>query len=426
MVAVIKAGRSIHRIFNYNENKVKEGKAEIIGAGNYPFDPEKTSLNIRLNRLVKQLQLREDVKVNSVHISLNFDPSEGDLPNEKMMQVAETYMEKIGFGDQPFLVYRHNDAGHPHLHLVTTNITAEAKRISLHHLGINKSEPARKEIEKVFGLVPAQGQKNNIKNTQEPARLAKVNYGRTASKKAIQVVLDNVLNHYKYASLAELNAVLRQYNMLADQGKEGSRIFRSGGLLYHILNDEGRPIGIPIKSSSFYNKPTLKFLESQYAANKVKRTPYRSRVTNAVDMVFLGEKISLPDFMAALNRQGIHIVLRQSDSGAVYGITYVDHTTKCIFNGSELGKSYSAKAILERCKPALVQGQHLPGHASPLKGRLQPPREASAAETERMEQQSEKASILEVLTQAEQLPDYVPYPLKGNSGKKRKGKRPNK
>src|SRR5690625_1707220 len=112
MVAIIKTGHSIHRIFNYNENKVKEGVAECIGAENYPVDMENMSGKMKLNRLLKQAALNEKVKRNSVHISLNFDASDKHLSKERLMKVAGTYMEKIGFGKQPYLVYQHHDAGH--------------------------------------------------------------------------------------------------------------------------------------------------------------------------------------------------------------------------------------------------------------------------------------------------------------------------
>ena len=425
MVAVVKTGRSIHRVFNYNENKVKEGKAEIIGAGNYPFDPEKTTTTMRLNRLIRQMELRPDVKVNSVHISLNFDPSENDLPKEKLMHIAEAYMAKLGFGNQPFLAYQHHDAGHPHLHLVTTNITADSKRISLHHIGIHKSEPARKEIEKEFGLVAAEGHKKSTATGLQPVALGKVNYGRMESKKALQVVLENIVADYKYTSLAELNAVLRQYNVEADRGTEDSRINKAGGLVYHILDGHGKPIGVPIKASAFYNKPTLKNLESKFTGNEAKRMHHKSRVKNAVDMALVGGKANLQYLVKALEKQGIHIALRQNDTGLIYGITYVDHTTKCVFNGSALGKQYSAKAIQERCLPKGIPGQHLASHAALKRAGLQPPTHTSAAETKDTSHVADGASILDTLMQPEYMSDYMPHQLKGKKKKRRKNKRNN-
>jgi len=115
--------------------------------------------------------------------------------------------KKLGFGDQPYLIYQHHDAGHPHIHVVTTNIQSDGKRIDLHHLGIRKSEPARKEIEKMFGLVVADAHARREAFRLNPIDVKKVQYGRAETKRAITNVLDAVLDKYKYTSLPELNAV---------------------------------------------------------------------------------------------------------------------------------------------------------------------------------------------------------------------------
>ncbi|WP_370583478.1 relaxase/mobilization nuclease domain-containing protein [Pedobacter sp. ASV12] len=60
------------------------------------------------------------------HISLNFEASE-KIDNTKMQQIAIAYMELIGFGDQPYLVYRHNDIAHQHTHIATTSIQRDGK-----------------------------------------------------------------------------------------------------------------------------------------------------------------------------------------------------------------------------------------------------------------------------------------------------------
>lgn len=427
MVAVIKTGHSIHRIFNYNENKVKAGVAECIGAGNYPIDPDKMSLTMKLNRFLKQIELNENVKRNSVHISLNFDVSESHLSKTKLLAIAEDYMWKIGFGKQPFLVYQHYDAGHPHIHLVTTNIEADGKRIDLHHLGIRKSEPARKAIEKDFQLVAAEAQKKQQHYQLKPVSVSKALYGKSQTKMAIQNVLDAVLTGYKYSSLPELNAVLKQYNVIAERGTEDSRVYKTGGLLYRVLDAGGNPIGVPIKASLFYNKPTLKFLEQKFKENEPKRMPYKTRIRNTIDMALLGKKLTLQGLVKALEKQGIHTALRITETGMVYGITYVDHQTKSVFNGSALGKQYSAKAIQERC----VSGPDLLLHPAQKQIGLQPQAIASMAETKANQNEPQLAStskrpenILDALMQTEQTSDYLPNQLKKNK-KKRKRKNQN-
>lgn len=178
----------------------------------------------------------------------------------------------------------------------------------------------------------------------------KVQYGGSDSRRAIANVLDGVLNTYKYTSLAELNAVLQQYNVLADRGGEASRVHQYQGLLYRILDEKGNAVGVPIKASSFHNKPTLKYVEERFAANEAARQTHKARVKNAIDLALLKQpKKSMETLVSALQKEGINMVLRQNTDGIIYGLTYVDHKTKCVFNGSDLGKQYSAKGIQEKC-----------------------------------------------------------------------------
>ena len=159
MVAVIHASSSLRNALNYNEQKVKEQVATCLAAVNYPKDVQDLTFNQKLVRLQNQADLNIKTKVNSVHISLNFDPSE-KLSEEKLKEISDTYLQKIGFSNQPYLLYQHNDAGHPHVHIVTTNIKADGTRIELHNLGKIQSEKARKEIENDYNLVKAENMKS--------------------------------------------------------------------------------------------------------------------------------------------------------------------------------------------------------------------------------------------------------------------------
>jgi hypothetical protein len=416
MVAVIKTSHSIHRILNYNENKVRQKKAVCMAAGNYPTDASRLSFTMKLRHFERQMDLNANAKRNSVHISLNFDASEKDMPTEKVLRIAEAYMEKIGFGEQPYLVYRHFDAGHPHIHLVTTNITSDGSRIDLHHLAIRKSEPARKEIEIAFGLVRAQGSK------KQPDALAKDGtavavYGASETRAAIQNVLEAVINKYRFTSLPEFNAVLQLYNVKAEQGGEGSRVRRHGGLLYRILDSQGNPVGVPIKASLLYNSPTLAKLSLKFSPNAIMGQQHKARVKNAIDRLALGN--DRPDLNALgrnLSREGISMVMRTSHDGLVYGITYVDHRTGGVFNGSALGKPYSAKQMQQRFPSGTAgkpggDNQHL---ASLLEG-LASANPASASLLQDI------MRIAEVLSRPEQALDFVPGQLKKRRKRQKKG-----
>ncbi|WP_018629575.1 relaxase/mobilization nuclease domain-containing protein [Niabella aurantiaca] len=355
MVAVIKASGSLRRALHYNENKLKENKAELIHANGFAKDMEKLGFTDKLRRFEKQIELNPKIKTNTLHISLNFDPSER-LTKDRLCQIADTYMQKIGFGDQPYLVYQHNDAGHPHIHLVTTNVKNDGSYIKLHNIGRNQSEKARLEIEKEFKLVPAQREQLKRVLNIKPINAQKVQYGHSETKRAMTNVLDAVLEKYKYTSLPELNAVLKQYNMMADRGSKESRLYKNSGLVYRVLNEQGEKVGVPIKASDFYNKPTLQFLEQRFKKNKTLRQPHKLRIKNAIELAFVKKPgCSLSQLTAALQKERIQLVVRRNDKGVVYGMTYVDHQTKCVFNGSDIDKQYSAHQLLKRLGPEPIQ-----------------------------------------------------------------------
>lgn len=352
MVAVIKTGHSILRLLNYNENKVKEDLAVFLKAQNYPINDDRLTFQQKLNRLKNQAALNENVTRNSMHISLNFDPSE-QLSAERLQEIAEVYMERIGLADLPYLVYQHFDAGHPHLHIVSVKVRANGRRVETQNMGVNQSEKARLEIEKAYGLVPAQSREKQKNQRLPPVNAQRVHYGKSQTARAIGNVLQTVLYQYKYASLPELNAVLKQFNVRADRGGEDSRIFRHGGLVYRVLDEACNMVGPPIKASYYYDKPGLAFLEKRYTKNELARVKDKTRIRNLIDLAFLHKRPNMHGLISALKKDGIDVVLRQNEQGIIYGITYVDHVAKVVFNGKALGsvagKAYTANAIKERC-----------------------------------------------------------------------------
>ena len=220
----------------------------------------------------------------------------------------------------------------------------------MQNIGRNQSETARKEIEKAFNLVPAQGRQKEKTLNIKSAKSSVLEYGAAETKKAIAAVLNAVIPNYKYATVGELNAVLNLYNVTAVQGSKDSRMFLHKGLAYQILNDKKQPVGVPLKSSSFYMKPTIKNLEIKFAVNKTDRNPHLKRVKNAVDLAFMQNRVkSVSDLDRILIQDGIKTAERRNEQGILYGLTYIDHKTKCVFNGSSLGKPYSASGIEERC-----------------------------------------------------------------------------
>lgn len=369
MVAKINSGKSINGALNYNEKKVDQGKAELIWQSGFHKDVQHLNFYDKLQRFDDLILRNERTKTNAVHISLNFAVGE-KIHEAKLIQIANDYLEQIGFGDQPYLVYLHKDAGHPHVHVVTTNIKSTGERISLHNLGRTKSEEARRNIEIQYGLVRAD--QNELKKMEQPI-LSKVNYGKDDTKRAVSNVVRGIVDSYKFTSIPELNAVLSKYNVVADRGSKASKMYAKKGLLYWALDKKGEKVGIPIKASSIYGSPTLKKLEAKFEINKGLRKPYKEQLKNAIDRV-MKTKASAAGFQQVLSSKGIDVLFRRNEQGRIYGVTFIDHNSRSVFNGSDLGNAYSANALSQgfiginaaRLQNNSTQGAHDASVQSPL------------------------------------------------------------
>lgn len=423
MVAKITTPNSIGKALNYNEKKVQKGVATCLYAGNFLKDANDLTFGEKLARFNALNSLNTRAKTNTLHISLNFDPAER-FCHQKLVQIATAYMQRIGFGDQPYLVYDHRDAGHPHVHIVTTSIRENGRRIDTYNIGKNASEKARTEIEEAFGLVKASDKRKGQKEFENVPATQKIQYGKTDSKRAIATVLNTVIHGYHCASLAELNAVLKLYNLWADTGAEGSRIQKNGGLLYRILNESGQPVGVPLKASSIHFKPTLLYLETAFKRGAEMKEPHKKKLKTAIDFQLLQKPEDLADLIRRLQDEKVSVILRKNSQELVYGLTYIDHRTKSVFNGSDLGKDYSAAGIQKRITegPERVEGKERVLIQKLSQGPALPDQKSSQKpSTEDLLTRQEKAKegpetrlpdLLELLLRKERETAYLPYELR--------------
>ncbi|AZI24156.1 relaxase [Pedobacter sp. G11] len=345
MVARILTGKSIRGLINYNESKVILGTAIPILANRFGLDIEQLELRHKVARFEHLTKLNSRVKTNAVHIMLNFDPSE-KLPIERLQTLAMEYMGGIGFAEQPFLVYRHEDANHPHIHIVTTNIKADSTRIDLHNIGKELSEKTRKDLEVKYNLVRAEGRGKEQQIISVKIDMAI--YGEKQTKRSIYNVVTEVLKSYKFTSFSEYNAALKSFNIVADRGPEDSVMFAKKGLVYSVLDANGIRIGIPFKASSFAGNPILAKVEGKYKLNLEKRKAHAESLKGMIIKQLTNENgLTTRLLVDRLRKKGISLIYRRNSEGRIYGLTYVDHNTRSVFNGSDLGKQFSAKSVLE-------------------------------------------------------------------------------
>ena len=420
MVAKITIPKSIEAALNYNEKKVQKGAAECLHAANYLSEAKNMNFYQKLNGFEMLNNLNSRATTKTIHISLNFDPSE-KLSNDKLIEVANVYMEKIGFGQQPFLVYKHEDAGHPHIHIVSTTIKEDGSRVNTHNIGRNQSEKARKEIEQQYGLIEAERQQQLMKPGIKPVDAQKAVYGKSETKRSISNVVGAVFSQYKFTSLPEFNAALKQFNVIADRGKEEGRIYKNRGLVYRILDSDGNKVGVPIKASSVGCKPILDNLEKKFIANEVAKEPLKQRTKNAIDDCLQTSPGSMKNLVAALNQKNIYTVLRQNAEGRLYGITFVDNQNKVVFNGSDLGKGYSAAAL--QSKLAAVNENSLAKDetkGSSSSGVLLKENDLNKQQDKTISSTTKNENLLDVLLSTKEQNDNTPNNLLKKKRKKKK------
>ncbi len=347
MVAKITTPKNVNKAIYYNEHKVSKKDAALIHAEGFIIGHKALTMIDKKMRFHLLNARHQTIEANTLHVSINFPPEE-KLTHAQYLTIAADYMQRIGFGGQPYLVYEHLDAGHPHFHIVSTSIRVDGTVIDMKFIGRDKSEPARIAIEEEYGLIKAKGRGKGKPTEPIVLDVQRLQYGKSETKQGITNVLKAVLTRYKYTSLAELNALLREYGIRADPGKPGGRIYQHGGLVYQMIDDNQKAVGVPIKSSSIYFKPGLKYLGKKFEENAVTRGPDLDRLRTYIDLALRSHPRDFAAFSQWLRGEQIHVVPYMTSDGMLYGLTFIDHKTKAIATGSTLGKAYSAKAIMRR------------------------------------------------------------------------------
>ncbi len=323
----MKNGKNIRGALSYNESKVRAGEAELILAARFGCEASELSFSQKLNRFEKLNQNCIRSGYNTVHISLNFHPGER-ISTEQMQDIAQDYMQQLGFEKQPYLVYRHDDAGHPHLHIVTTPVKPNGSFIYLHNLVQRKSEPARKNIEIAYGLIKAEGRSQSESITDFEIR--KAQYGKAETKQAISQIVRSVLQTYRFTNMTEYQLILKDYGVIADNGAPGTRLNRFGGLQYFLMDEKGNKRGVPIKASSIYENPTIKTIQYKFEKNQLRKSTTQPFTCNNILYCCRASK-NRQQFINLLYDKKIR--LTHDTSG---NIVFIDHRSKTVFTAKEL------------------------------------------------------------------------------------------
>lgn len=338
MVAKISIGSSLYGALAYNSEKINKEEGRLLGANKIilPADGQ-----IDIGRIAENFRefmpMMGRTKKPVLHISLNPHPDDR-LTDQDFEILAREYLEKLGFGEQPFIIYKHEDIDRHHIHIVTVNVNEQGKRLNQDFL-FRRSKKITTELEEKYNLHKAQREKITpdmpIKKVDPSGDI----------KRQVANTVKMVGMRYKFQTMGEYNAVLSLYNIRCEQtdGRVNGREYH--GLVYFATDDEGKVIANPFKASRLGKFASRTAVEGRFerAKEKIDVAPTRNRVADV-----LASATDKDDFTAKLKDCGIDVVFRYTDEGRIYGVTFIDHNTMTVLNGSRLGKQFSANALNER------------------------------------------------------------------------------
>ncbi|MGN7863490.1 conjugal transfer protein MobB [Chryseobacterium sp. 22458] len=337
MIAKIGRSSSLYGALAYNHHKVEKGQGQILLMNKMMESTDGTYTIPQLMRSFDPyLAANQKTEKHTLHISLNPDPND-KVSDKDFVKMAEEYMNGMGYGEQPYMVFKHTDIDRTHIHIVSVCVDENGRKIS-DRFEKRRSMNMCRQLENTYNLLPAaEGQK--VKNNMV---FKPVDYQTGNIRHQIASVIRNIADVYSFKTLGEYNALLSLFNIAVEkiEGELHGKLQR--GLVYFALDTNKHKIGNPLKASRIGRAAQLPAVESHFL--KSKKSILQSNKTEIKGWVDNALKVSIheKDFIEKVRSMGINTVIRRNEAGRMYGMTFIDHNSKTVWNGSNLGKEYSA------------------------------------------------------------------------------------
>ena len=339
MIAKISATENLRGALGYNFKKVEKGEASILLAaelyqnsdGNYTMEDVLADMEALMPKVCR-------TKKTVFHCSLNPHPDE-KLSDETLTQIAKEYMEALGYGNQPYIVFKHSDIAREHIHIVSLRVDSKGRKID-DRFEKRRSKQITDALEKRFGLIPSS------KITEKAvAETPKVNIDKGNIKEQVASVVRMVLKHYRFCSLGEFNAVLSKYNLAVEEVKTEFRGKKYDGLVYVPTADKSNKVSTPIHASDIGRGVGYTAILNRIQKSKQTVKPLIPTIRNKVLQTMRTSPRTEEELRQRLEEQVLRVVIRKNESGRIYGITFIDDNEGIALNGSRLGKGYAANVF---------------------------------------------------------------------------------
>ena len=339
MIAKISATENLGGALGYNFKKVEKEEASILLTQGLYQNKEGTYTMAEVFADM-QAVIPEKFRTKKMvfHCSLNPHPDE-KLSDELLAQIAKEYMEALGYGKQPYIVFKHNDIAREHIHIVSLRVDGEGKKIN-DRFEKRRSKQITDTLERKYNLIPS-----SKVNDKEEAETPKVDMGKGNIKEQVASIVRTVLKHYRFCSLGELNVVLSKYNLAVEEVKMEFRGKKYDGLVYVPTDDKGGKVSTPIHASDIGRGVGYTAVQNRMQKSKQAIKPLISVIRYRVLQTMRTSPKTEEELQQRLEEQGLRVFIRKNESGRIYGITFIDDKEGVALNGSRLGKGYAANVF---------------------------------------------------------------------------------
>ena len=336
MIAKISSTENLGGALGYNFKKVEKGEASILHAAElYQNKEGRYTMEDVLVDMEALIPKKCRTKKTVFHCSLNPHPDE-KLSDETLMQIAREYMEALGYGNQPYIVFKHNDTAREHIHIVSLRVDSEGRKLN-DRFEKRRSKQITDALERKYNLIPSS--KVTDKAMKETL---KIDTNKGKIKEQVANVVRMVLKHYCFCSLGELNAILSKYNLAVEEVKTEFRGKKYDGLVYVPTDDKGGKISTPINASDIGRGVGYTAVQNRMQKSKLAVKPLVPAIRDKVLQTMRTSPRTEEELRQRLEEQGLRVVIRKNESGRIYGITFIDDEVGIALNGSRLGKGYAA------------------------------------------------------------------------------------
>lgn len=337
MIAKISSSENLAGALGYNFKKVVSGDASVLLAEGLYANPEG---GYTMEEVLSDVQAAIPKKCRTknvvFHCSLNPHPDE-KLSDEQLTQIAQEYMQTLGYGEQPYIVFKHNDIEREHIHIVSLRVNSAGEKIN-DKFENRRSKRITDHLERKYGLIPSTPSKEQ--KTNSPASQENLTSDNIRSE--IAQTLRGVLEHYHFCSLGEFKAILGACQLTVEEVKNSYRGREYNGIVYAPTDEAGNKLCPPIHASKIGRGVGHTALQSKMRQSKQRIKPFLPEIRQRVLAVMCTSPQTEEELLASLEKSGLRCLIRKSEGGRIYGITFIDDNLGIALNGSRLGKGYAA------------------------------------------------------------------------------------